>query len=166
MWAALPADSLTDIRETALRYSVIGIDEGQFVRRVRSFVRSHDLQFSDIATFSDEMASLGKTVIIAALDGTFERKAFGNVLDLVPIAESITKLTAVCMACYRPASFSKRLGNEKEVKVIGGADKYAAVCRECHRNTPGNVSPKKPNAAAILNSTAGEFVDNVFVDMQ
>ena len=32
------------------------------------------LQFPDIVQFCEEMANLGKTVIVAALDGTFQRK--------------------------------------------------------------------------------------------
>ena len=49
-----------------------------------------------------------QTVIVAALDGTFQRKPFGDILNLIPLAESVTKLTAVCMVCFGPASFSKR----------------------------------------------------------
>ena len=57
---------------------------------------------------------------------------FGTILDLVPLAESVVKLKAVCMVCFKDAAFTKRLGSEKEVEVIGGADKYMAVCRTCH----------------------------------
>lgn len=32
------------------------------------------LQFPDIVQFCEDMANLGKTVIVAALDGTFQRK--------------------------------------------------------------------------------------------
>ena len=32
------------------------------------------IKFPDIVEFSEEMASLGKIVIVAALDGTFQRK--------------------------------------------------------------------------------------------
>lgn len=78
------------------------------------------------------MANAGKTVIVAALDGTFQRKAFGVILNLVPLAESVVKLNAVCMGCFREAAYTKRLGTEKEVEVIGGADKYHAVCRLCY----------------------------------
>jgi thymidine kinase len=66
---------------------------------------------------------MGKIIIVAALDGTFQRKPFGNVLNLIPLAEEVSKLSAVCMMCYRSASFSKRIGNETEVEVIGGSDK-------------------------------------------
>nr|XP_058140793.1 thymidine kinase, cytosolic isoform X1 [Dasypus novemcinctus] len=71
--------------------------------------------FPDIVEFSEAMANAGKTVIVAALDGTFQRKAFGNILNLVPLAESVVKLTAVCMGCFREASYTKRLGAETEV---------------------------------------------------
>ena len=64
------------------------------------------------------MANDGKTVIVAALDGTFQRQPFGSILNLVPMAESVIKLKAVCMLCYNDASFTKRLGAETEVGVF------------------------------------------------
>lgn len=42
-------------------------------------------------------------------------QAFGSILSLVPLAESVVKLTAVCMECFREAAYTKRLGLEKEV---------------------------------------------------
>lgn len=107
------------------------------------------------------MANRGKIVIVAALDGTFQRKAFGSILELVPLAEEVTKLNSVCTQCGNDASFSKRIGNEKEVEVIGGADKYVsisiithqeieipndyfryvAVCRQCFFKPNINIKP-------------------------
>lgn len=55
---------------------------------------------------------MGKVVIVAALDGTFERKAFNKVLELVPICEKVIKLTAVCWFCKQEnAAFTKRIVN-------------------------------------------------------
>ncbi|XP_002733254.1 thymidine kinase, cytosolic-like [Saccoglossus kowalevskii] len=116
--AAVSATELCPLRKTAMKYDVIGIDEGQF--------------FPDCVEFSEEMASKGKKVIVAALDGTFQRKGFGNILNLVPLAESVIKLNAVCMHCYSEASYTKRLGVETAVEIIGGTDKYMAVCRACY----------------------------------
>ncbi|XP_042589403.1 thymidine kinase, cytosolic-like [Cyprinus carpio] len=96
---------------------------------------NHDLwllQFPDTVEFCEEMANMGKTIIVAALDGTFQRKPFGNILNLVPLAESVVKLNAVCMQCFKEAAYTKRLGAEQEVEVIGGTDKYHAVCRACY----------------------------------
>ncbi|XP_076157666.1 thymidine kinase, cytosolic [Alosa pseudoharengus] len=115
---AVPANSLKDVRSLAMRACVIGIDEGQF--------------FPDTVEFCEEMANHGKIVIVAALDGTFQRKPFGNILSLVPLAESVVKLNAVCMQCFKEAAYTKRLGAEKAVEVIGGADMYHAVCRGCY----------------------------------
>ncbi|KAK7820166.1 hypothetical protein U0070_003577 [Myodes glareolus] len=111
---ALPACRLQDVAQEALGVSVIGINEGQF--------------FPHILEFCELIVNAGKTVIVAALDGTFQRKAFSSILNLVPLAGSMMKLTAVYMKCFREAAYTKRLGMEKEVKVIGGADKYHSVC--------------------------------------
>ncbi|XP_034045047.1 thymidine kinase, cytosolic [Thalassophryne amazonica] len=135
MMDAVAASCLTDVRPLALHACVIGIDEGQF--------------FPDTVEFCEEMANLGKTVIVAALDGTFQRKAFGNILNLVPLAESVVKLHAVCMQCYKEAAYTKRLGAEKEVEVIGGVDKYQAVCRKCY----GGLMPEKENSAPFREQT-------------
>lgn len=59
---ALPTDTLEKIESVASRYDVIGIDEGQF--------------FPDLVEFSERMANVGKVVIVACLDGTFQRKVF------------------------------------------------------------------------------------------
>lgn len=64
----------------------------------------------------EELANLGKIVIVAALDGTFQRVGFGNILNLIPLAESVVKLSAVCMVCFGNASFTKRTCNETKVK--------------------------------------------------
>ena len=100
---------------------VVGIDEGQF--------------FPDIAEVVELWANHGKIVIVAALDGTFEKKPFGSVLKLVPLAESVEKLLAVCMCCHeKEASFTKRRESNSgsDVIFIGGAESYLAVCRGCH----------------------------------
>ena len=104
-------------------YDVVGIDEGQF--------------FPDVVPWAEEMANTGKVVVVAALDGTFQRKPFGDILSLVPLAEEVTKLKAVCMNCFEEAAFSKRITSEDEgkVEVIGGADKYMAVCRACFHHS-------------------------------
>lgn len=131
--ACVKLDDLKRNHNLLSEYSVIGIDEGQF--------------FPDTVTFAEEMANLGKTVIVAALDGSYQRTPFGNILNLIPLSESVIKLTAVCMICFQEASFTKRIGAEKELEVIGGAEKYMAVCRQCymkqHLYTNGNSSAEQ-----------------------
>lgn len=117
MIAAKSCTYLKEAENLLENYDVIGIDEGQF--------------FQDVVSFAEEAANKGKIVIVSALDGTFKREAFGSILDLIPIAEKVTKLNAVCMLCCQEASFTKRLSEETAIEVIGGSDKYIAVCRSC-----------------------------------
>ncbi|AST09285.1 thymidine kinase [Murmansk poxvirus] len=117
-YSAVQTNKLFDLMDMVEKFSVIGIDEGQF--------------FQDIVEFCETMANKGKIVIVAALDGTFQRKPFGHILDLIPLSEMVTKLTAVCMKCFKEAPFSRRIGSETEIEIIGGKDKYLSVCRKCY----------------------------------
>jgi hypothetical protein len=84
----------------------------------------------------------------------------------VPLAEEVQKLTAVCTVCGAAASFSRRIGSETQVEVIGGADKYIAACRSCFfheslelpEQASPPVSPVKTEAdeAAASVAEAGE----------
>lgn len=130
-------------------YDVIGIDEAQF--------------FSDLKdSVTHFVEKLGKYVIVSGLTNDFKRNKFGQILDLEPIADSITKLTALCKRCSSSrkkvkAIFSHRMvkiedkergeqndGNEsgEQVKVdgcednkqvkVGGTDEYIPLCRKCY----------------------------------
>nr|WGO62694.1 cytosolic thymidine kinase-like protein [Wadden Sea poxvirus] len=115
---AISVSKLEEIDKKKINVNIIGIDEGQF--------------FTDIVSFCEKMANDGKIIIVAALDGTFQRKAFGNILNLIPLSENVVKLTAICMKCFNIASFSKRLSDEKDIEVIGEKEKYQSVCRKCY----------------------------------
>lgn len=69
-------------------------------------------------------------------------------MDLVPLAEKVTKLNAVCMRCHSDAAFTQKLSSSKKTVEIGGADKYIAVCRKCFFTEPG--SPHKPKRCMNL----------------
>lgn len=115
---AIPADDLKKVAHMVKGYDCVGIDEGQF--------------FKNLVKYCDKWANSGKIVIVSGLDSTFQRKPFGDILQLIPIAEKIEKLTAVCQKCGEDASFSKRTIKSDEVELIGGSDKYIAVCRTCY----------------------------------
>lgn len=89
-----------------MEHDVVAIDEGQF--------------YHDIVEFCEDLANLGIIVLVAALDGTFQRKPFGNIINLLPMAEKVTKLTAVCVYCAQEASFTQRIIESQEVELIGG----------------------------------------------
>ena len=113
---ALKITRLSEITQIAPEFDVIAIDEGQF--------------FPDIAKESENLANQGKIVIIAALDGTFQRKPFGAILELIPLAEFVVKLSAVCK-CGKDAFYTKRTAESEEIELIGGEELYMPACREC-----------------------------------
>jgi len=117
---ATAVERLMDLEGRLPGCDVIGIDEGQF--------------FPDLAEFCELAAHEGKVVIVAALDGTFERELFPATAELLPLAENVTKLTAVCFVdnCGAPAPFTWRMGEQRQVQVIGGRELYQPVCRDCY----------------------------------
>ena len=100
---------------------VILINEGQF--------------FPDLYVVVVDMLACNKKVYICGLDGDFERKKFGQILDLIPLCDKVTKLTSLCSQCKNgtPGIFSMRLTNETAQTVVG-SDNYIPVCRKCYKN--------------------------------
>jgi thymidine kinase len=97
---------------------VILINEGQF--------------FEDLYPAVNHMLKHGKKIYVCGLDGDFERKKFGQILDLIPLCDKVTKLTSLCSLCKNgnPGVFSKRITLETEQTVVG-SDNYIPVCRKC-----------------------------------
>eukprot|EP01012_Entosiphon_sulcatum_P023852 TRINITY_DN2897_c0_g1_i1.p1 TRINITY_DN2897_c0_g1~~TRINITY_DN2897_c0_g1_i1.p1 ORF type:complete len:203 (-),score=37.29 TRINITY_DN2897_c0_g1_i1:356-964(-) len=125
----LQSESIADLVSKA---DVIGIDEGQF--------------FPDLVPFAESAANHGKVVIIAALDGDFQRRPFGSVCELVPLCETVEKLSSICMACRRAeAGFTRRICKSTAIELVGGAESYWAVCRGCYHTEAafeGNIDDR------------------------
>lgn len=60
----------------------------------------------------------------------FYRNRFGCILELVPLADSVVKLSSHCDLCGKPAFFTFRKTEESKKEVIGGTDVYMPVCRQ------------------------------------
>jgi thymidine kinase len=97
---------------------VIAIDEAQF--------------FKDLDPFIVNALNTNKHVIVSGLDGDSNQQKFGQLIDLIPRADTVTKLHAVCTDCNdgTPASFSKRCVDDTQQELVGTSDKYKAVCRK------------------------------------
>ena len=118
---AVCADTLASIQHLVQSgdYQVIAIDEGQFFP---------DL-FDYITSWAD---SLPLHIVISGLNGTSERKPFGDLLRLIPHAEEVEHLNAFCAQCSDGTIgvYSKYMGvQSKDTVAIGGADLYQPVCR-------------------------------------
>jgi thymidine kinase len=121
IWRENGYQKICDKRDyTVLRNSdVILINEGQF--------------FPDLYDVVVDMLLHNKKVYVCGLDGDFERKKFGQILDLVPLCDKVTKLSSLCSLCKNgtPGIFSMRLTKEKQQTLVG-SDNYIPVCRKCY----------------------------------
>jgi thymidine kinase len=98
---------------------VILINEGQF--------------FPDLYDIVSDMIRHNKQIYICGLDGDFERKKFGSILDLIPLCDNVKKLKSLCSLCRDGTHgiFSMRLTNQKQQTGVG-SDNYIPVCRKCY----------------------------------
>ena len=101
---------------------VVGIDEAQFFN-------------NSIVTVAQKLADRGIHVIVAGLDMDYLSQPFGPMPELMAIAESVTKLSAVCVICGGTASRTQKTHAGKkgsELLAVGGREMYEARCRACH----------------------------------
>jgi len=102
-----------------IKSEIILIEEGQF--------------FSDLVEFVKLSVDIDKKhVIVAGLNGDYKRERFGDILDLIPMAENVEMLTAFCKKCNDGtlAHFTKRIIVDKHTQtLVGSDDLYIPVCR-------------------------------------
>ncbi len=118
---AVKVSALRDI-ESAEGVEVIFVDEGQF--------------FEDLSETVREWRRSGKRVYVASLNADFNMEAFGQAHELVPVAERVKTLSAICFYCKDMAYHSKKITPSANSNIIdvGAADKYCAVCYACWYN--------------------------------
>jgi thymidine kinase len=84
-----------------------------------------------LVPFCQAAVAAGKHVVVVGLDGDANQKPFGDVLQLIPHADSVEKKTALCRHCGdgTPAIFTRALRSQADQVAVGGADMYEPVCR-------------------------------------
>ena len=124
---ATPVRSSQAILENAApETEVIGIDEVQFFDE-------------NIVEVVQQLADKGYRVIVAGLDQDFRGEPFGKMPELMAVAESVTKLQAVCAVCGSPASRTQRLINgepanyDDPIILVGASESYEPRCRHDHK---------------------------------
>ncbi len=100
------------------RTQVVGFDESNFFGQ-------------DLVDVAQQLADSGKQVLIAGLDTDYLGRPFPPMPDLLAVAESITKMLAICMRCGNPAKHTQRLVESGDLIVVGAAGMYEARCRRC-----------------------------------
>lgn len=118
-----PVDNSQTILLMTEGVDVVGIDEAQF--------------FDDeIRHVCETLASKGTRVIVAGLDMDYKGNPFGQMPNLLAIADYITKLHAICVICGNIANISYRKSAEGPQVLLGEKDVYEPRCRKCAHEKP------------------------------
>jgi len=124
-----PIDNSQSILMYAQDVDVVGIDEAQF--------------FDDqIINVCETLALKGIRVIVAGLDMDFKGRPFGQMPNLLAIADYITKLHAICVVCGNIANVSYRKVASSSQVLLGEKDLYEPRCRVCAQ-LGDKAQPKK-----------------------
>lgn len=120
---SIPCLAVQDLDDIPIeRYDVIVVDEAQFFR--------HLIPFCEHAVDTHS-----KRVYLFGLDGDSNRRPFGEILQCIPLADRVERLTAFCRRCANgtPGLFSHRHeGGDDQQVMVGGAERYETLCRECY----------------------------------
>lgn len=114
-----PVESSSAILLLGSHVQVVGIDEAQFFDE-------------ELAYVCDTLANKGVRVIVAGLDMDYKGKPFGPMPGVMAIAESVTKVHAVCVKCGNPALYSYRLVPDGARILLGEKESYEPRCRNCY----------------------------------
>jgi thymidine kinase len=105
------------------RAEVIGVDEAQFFD-------------TKLVQVCNQLADLGKRVVVAGLDKDYLGRPFEPMPQLMAIAEYIEKTLAICMKCGNPANYTQRLVDSSDRVLVGATGTYEARCRRCFEPVP------------------------------
>lgn len=115
-----PVESSESILLLAQDVDVVGIDEAQFFD-------------AGVTHVCEQLASRGIRVIVAGLDMDYTGKPFGQMPNLLAIADYITKLHAICVKCGNIANISYRKTAQEGQILVGEKDVYEPRCRICYQ---------------------------------
>ncbi|WP_345950834.1 MULTISPECIES: thymidine kinase [unclassified Mucilaginibacter] len=114
-----PVESSSAILLLGSHVQVVGIDEAQFFDDELPYV-------------CNALANRGVRVIVAGLDMDYKGKPFGPMPAIMAMAESVTKVHAVCVKCGNPALYSYRLVADGNRILLGEKESYEPRCRPCY----------------------------------
>lgn len=111
---------ITKINSIVQKYDTVCIDEAQF--------------FMNLIVFVKHLLKYNIHIIITGLNGDTNQNKFGYIIDLIPWANKIDKLSGICTLCNdgTPGDFSilkKNMKKQNQI-LVGGDDMYQCVCRK------------------------------------
>jgi len=85
--------------------------------------------FPDLLEFAKRWEE--KDIYIFGLDGDFQRKPIGQILDVIPLCDKVEKLNGLCSRCKSKSIFSKRITQDTQ-QILLDETAYIPLCRNCY----------------------------------
>lgn len=117
-WHAVTVSDAAGVAPAAGSAIIVGIDEAHFFGAAL---------VAPVLT----MLARGARVIVAGLERDHRGHPFDPMPALLVEADEVTKLSAPCAVCGRPAIHSQRMIDTPDRIVVGGAGDYQPRCRSC-----------------------------------
>lgn len=114
-----------------MQYDILGL-----TKLYQSIMINECQFFGDLVEFVFYCIKMGKDVYLYGLDGDFQRKPMGHVVDLIPYCDSIEKLNGKCQKCDEKSIFSHRVTESKE-QILYDHEQYIPLCRKCYHKENG-----------------------------
>jgi thymidine kinase len=121
---------------------VVGIDELQFFPK-------------EIISILLALVAQGRRVIVAGLDLDFRGEPFGVMPAVMALADSVTKLNAICSSCGKQAHYSQRTVNgepatyDAPLVMVGASEAYEPRCRSCFVIDKNSISSYRDDLASL-----------------
>jgi thymidine kinase len=114
-------------------FDVLAVDEAQFFPLDEPMTDALGWFGRAIRALLRERARTDLRIIVAGLDMDFAEQPFGPMPGLLAMADSIEKLTGVCMICGSDGGYiSHRIAPGDAQLVVGDAGEYQVRCRACY----------------------------------
>lgn len=123
--------------ETLQRFDVVIVDEAHFFPGLVGFVGRVVEQHR-------------KALFLVGLDGDSNRRPFGELLECIPLADRVERITAFCRRCANgtPGLFSYRIqGPHDQQVIVGGVGMYETLCRRCYVRRNEEEAPRRMGEA-------------------
>lgn len=134
-WPALLISSQADFRTAILdhEFDVLAIDEVQFFPLDEPRTDTLGWLGREVRDLLRLRRESSLRIIVSGLDTDYAEEPFGPMPGLMAIADSVEKLSAVCMNCGADnAHRTKRLSSEVGQVSVGDAEAYEVRCRICY----------------------------------
>jgi thymidine kinase len=114
-------------------FIVTSIEMIESFRNAKKILINEAQFFPDLLEFVKMIERYELRVEVYGLDGDFERKPFGQILNIIPYCDTVIKLKGNCSYCNEYSLFSKRITDHKEQYLVDESA-YHPLCRQCYIN--------------------------------